>query len=106
MRTVLLVLLFTSMTFGCFQREQYSKEYQPLRFDGDGLVVVLELYTKDHFDRVEKVLLFYGTKHARTADTRIEFPTRVDTEFIWNITNKAESPDWLKSNLKRQVKAK
>lgn len=73
----------------------YYEHYAPIRHDGRSLVVAQDLYTKEHFDKVEFVLEFNFRKYVRVSDTKIELDKPMDKDFMWNMTTKAEDPAWM-----------
>lgn len=80
---------------GCADHNDTHTKYQPLMFDGHGLVVKASLISREHFNRVEHVLTYYRIEYTRTGETEISFKTSLGADYMWNMTNKAENKDWL-----------
>jgi hypothetical protein len=61
------------------------------------LVAAPQMRTKQHLDRVEQVLTYYGQPYRRAGatDLRISLTLIADKELVWNYTTKAEDTDWL-----------
>ena len=98
MRKMTIPIIILLFLFGCGHREIWTTDYRPLRFDGNGFVVDHSLLKKDHFDKVEKVLTFYGDQFTRISETKIELAKPLTEEIIYNFTRKAEDPEWLKTH--------
>ena len=69
--------------------------YEPTEFDGNCFIRVQNLMTKNHFDKVEKVLTFYNIEHERTSITSIELKVGLLPELVYNYGSKAEDGGWL-----------
>ena len=89
-----IVLFF--LLFGCGSKcNQPVVAYLPLEFDGNCFVLKQSKLTKEHFDRVEKVLTFYTIEYVRKDNTSIEFKEKQLPEMIYNFGSKAENKKWL-----------
>ncbi len=87
----LLVLLI-----GCSDPlEEKEYYFKPLEFDGNGFVVINSLATKEHYDKVEKVLAFYEIDFQRIDETKIKLTKGLLPEELMNISKKAEDKVWM-----------
>jgi len=100
MRYLLLTITLLVSAVSVSASSKYYMNYIPIRFDGTHLVVAQDLYTKEHFDRVEFVLEFNFRKYIRSYDTEIDLTEPMDREFMWNMTTKAEDSEWMERQRK------
>lgn len=98
MRKTTTLIFFIVCLFGCDYKQIWTTDYRPLRFNGNHYVVDHSLLVKDHFDRVEKVLTYYGDLFSRVSETEIKLAKPLNEEVICNFTNKAEDPEWLRTH--------
>ena len=71
-------------------------EYQPLKFDGDSLVLDENQISEEHYDQVEFVLSHYKIEYKRSDLLKINLEHAISKEMAFNYTNKAKDIKWLK----------
>lgn len=97
-----LLLAAILMLSGCGPGAEESKRYVPRSFDGDRLVERPDLKTDAHMDRVEHVLGFYGVEYERKGNLIISLRRPMTHDYMWNLTSKAEDPEWIESHPVRE----
>lgn len=93
--TLLVVATFFCWSFAYAQ----ETDYHPRVFEKDGLVDSTRLNTKEHYDRVERVLRYYKVQFERTGETSLRLEKPIDRDLMWNYTTKAEDQKWLAAHV-------
>ena len=93
--------MFIALTIfvGCDNpTERKVFEYQPIVFDGTDFIVLGELKTKDHYDKIELILKHYEITYVRLTPIEIRLPEGVLAEKVQHFGSKAEDSEWLDKN--------
>lgn len=91
-------LLIGLLLLGCQEQDEWQ-EYVPTKWsDEGGIVESPDSLTKEHLDRLEHVLHYYGVKYRRISDLKLLLGGSIDADTSWNFTTKANDMKWLKAH--------
>ena len=90
-------LMIGLLLLGCQDEEQDGwQEYVPRQWsDEAGIIENPDSLMKEHLDRLEHVLRYYGVKYRRVSDLKLLLGGSIDAATSWNFTSKANDVKWL-----------
>jgi len=96
-RVVLVVSMIIAFMTACSSPfDEKKNKYEPWYYNPhtDEVYVLKDLITKEHYDKVERVLEYYCNKYQRNGPVDIEFVRPIDVDLIMNYRKKAEDSEW------------